>query len=321
MAKPKNLFNQTQILMKKSKLLFILCAALLLYACQHPADNTATETVQPKIPVEVVSLSQGMVSDNLQLSATSIYLQRNMMTAPIAGFITKVNIHLGQHVKKGQILYELESKERRALGKGASKIDSTLQNFGTITIKASASGVISTFDKQQSGEFVTEGTALCTIAERNDLAFQVNVPYEYSSIVKPGKRCTITLPDNSRHEAIVTTPLTTMNMASQTQTLLAKPTEALVLPENLIAKVEFAKGNKGEQQILPISCVLSDEMMKNFWVMKLINDTTAVKVPVETGNKNTKEIEILKPKFSPTDRIIVSGNYGLADTVLVSINK
>ncbi|MHB1177863.1 MAG: hypothetical protein ACYCZO_05970, partial [Daejeonella sp.] len=118
----------------------------------------------------------------------------------------------------------------------------------------------------------------------------------------------------------ITTPLTSMNAASQTQTLLAKPDAALFLPENLIAKIEISRGTGGSGQILPKECILSDEMMKAFWVMKLINDSTAVKVPVEVGNNNTKTVEIRSPQFNPADRIIITGNYGLPDTALVSVN-
>jgi hypothetical protein len=62
-------------------------------------------------------------------------------------------------------------------------------------------------------------------------------------------------------------------------------------------------------------------MMQEFWVMKLINDSTAVKVPIIIGNKNDKEIEINSPKFNSNDRIIINGNYGLTDTASVKITK
>jgi hypothetical protein len=67
--------------------------------------------------------------------------------------------------------------------------------------------------------------------------------------------------------------------------------------------------------------VLSDEMMKSFWVMKLQNDSTAIKVPVQTGNKNSREIEIISPVFQSGERIISSGNYGLTDTASIRIVK
>lgn len=294
---------------------------LSLASCGNHQEEIAEQTVQPKTPVEITTIQNGSVDDELLLFGTTVYLKRNMVTAPIPAFITNVRIKLGDKVNQGDVLYELESKERRALGSNISKVDTSLSNFGLIKVKASASGIISTLDKQQPGDYVMEGAQLCTIAESSDLAFQVNVPYEFTPYAKSGTSCTIMLPDNSSHQALLTKPLTAMNVLAQTQTILAKSNESLFLPENMIVKVVVNKGTKNNKQVLPKTCVLTDEMMKEYWVMKLINDSTAIKVPVTIGNKNTERIEIMSPQFNPNERIISNGNYGLADTALVKITK
>ncbi len=295
---------------------------LFLYSCKTaPKELEEQEILNPKSIVDVVQVRSGSVEDDLILSATTMYLKRNVITAPIPAFITNVRVKLGDVVNKGDVLFELESKERRALGSNAAKLDSTLTNFGLLNIKASAKGVIITLDKQQPGDYVLEGTQLCTIAESNDLAFQVNVPYEYSSFAKPGSTCTIQLPDNSLFKAQFTKKLASMNALAQTQTILAKSNQDLFLPENMIVKATIPKNSGGNKQILPKACILSDEMMKEFWVMKLINDTVAVKVPVKVGNKSNSNAEVLEPLFDPKDRIISIGNYGLSDTALVKVKN
>lgn len=299
---------------------YILLFSIFLIACKTSPTEEET-SIAPKSPVQISSIRIGEIDDNLLLSATTVYLNRNVITAEIPAFITKVNIHLGDKVIKGQVLYELQTKESKALGKQSFNIDTSITNIGIIKIYAPASGIISTFDKQQTGDYVLEGTQLCTIAESNDLAFQINVPYEFTQFTKVGTHCTITLPDNSVHAAIITTPLSAMNSLAQTQTILAKCKESLFLPENLIVKIQVIKNMKGNKQIVAKPCVLSDEMMQEFWVMKLINDSTAVKVPVIIGNKNDKEIEINSPQFNSNDRIIINGNYGLTDTASVKITR
>lgn len=299
---------------------YILLFSVFLIACKTIPTEEET-SIAPKSPVQISSIRIGEIDDNLLLSATTIYLNRNVITAEIPAFITKVNIHLGDKIIKGQVLYELQTKESKALGKQSFNIDTSITNIGIIKVYAPASGIISTFDKQQTGDYVLEGTQLCTIAESNDLAFQINVPYEFTQFTKVGTHCTITLPDNSVHTAIITTPLSAMNSLAQTQTILAKCKESLFLPENLIVKIQVIKNMKGNKQIVAKPCVLSDEMMQDFWVMKLINDSTAVKVPVIIGNKNDKEIEINSPQFNSNDRIIINGNYGLTDTASVKITK
>ena len=55
--------------------------------------------------------------------------------------------------------------------------------------------------------------------------------------------------------------------------------------------------------------------------MKLNNDSTAVKVPVKTGIETGDKVEILSPEFSLQDKILLNGNYGLADTALVTVTS
>ena len=71
--------------------------------------------------------------------------------------------------------------------------------------------------------------------------------------------------------------------------------------------------------MVPKAAVLTDETQSQFWVMKITDSNIAVKVPIQKGMENSGEVEILSPAFSDKDRILISGNYGLADTAKVSI--
>ncbi len=240
---------------------FKLLAGLIavMTACHQPAAEDSS-AIKAKVAVDITRLSSGIIKDELTLFATTLYLKRNIVTAPIPAFIVQVFIKLGDPVKQGQLLYVLETKERRALGSGAVMPDSAATSFGKIMVKAPASGIISTLDKQQIGDYVLEGGQLCTVAESNALSFAVNVPYEYSPFAKAGAPCTLWLPDNSRHPAKFNTPLTTMNTLAQTQTVLAKSDGSLFLPENLIVRVLVNKNRETKEQILPKMAVLSDEI-------------------------------------------------------------
>ncbi len=302
------------------KTALIIVGVLTATACTKVplAEDVA---IKAKVSVDVVSLSNGTVSDQLTLFASTLYLKRNVVTASIPAFITKVFIKLGEAVKEGQVLYQLETKERRALGSQATLPDSSATSFGMIVVKAPSSGIISTLDKQQIGDYVLEGAQLCTIAESNALAFAVNVPFEYSEFARTGKKCLLVLPDNSMHEGTFTTVLTTMNALAQTETILAKSNDYVFLPENLIVKVLVNKNSGKSQQVLPKQCVLSDEMLEKFWVMQLMNDTTAIRVDVTLGNKSKESVEIVLPLFKPGAKFLITGNYGLPDTAFVKVNR
>ncbi|QKG53540.1 hypothetical protein [Hymenobacter sp. BRD67] len=84
-------------------------------------------------------------------------------------------------------------------------------------------------------------------------------------------------------------------------------------------QVRLTQTKRPNAQTLPTACVLADETLHNFWVMKLVNDSTAVKVPVVLGVQQPGQLEIKSPTFNPNDRILSVGNYGLADTAKVKL--
>jgi multidrug efflux pump subunit AcrA (membrane-fusion protein) len=126
------------------------------------------------------------------------------------------------------------------------------------------------------------------------------------------------LPDGKKMMARIASAMPIVDSASQTQNIILKVNEKN-LPINLIGKVRVIKTEKINAVSLPKQSVLSDETQTNFWVMKLIDDSTAAKVPVTKGLEINDRIEILSPKFLASDKILLTGNYGLADTARIKI--
>jgi hypothetical protein len=54
--------------------------------------------------------------------------------------------------------------------------------------------------------------------------------------------------------------------------------------------------------------------------MKMTDSVTAVKVPVKKGMENAEKVEVSAPNLGLGDKVVLSGNYGLADTARVNIN-
>ena len=79
---------------------------------------------------------------------------------------------------------------------------------------------------------------------------------------------------------------------SQTQNVFIKVRSSSVIPENLIAKVKLVKKVSSSATTLPKEAVLTDETQSSFWIMKMINDSTAIKVQIEKGIK--KMIKVWK---------------------------
>ena len=102
-----------------------------------------------------------------------------------------------------------------------------------------------------------------------------------------------------------------MDMSSQTVNYIVRTNTELILPENLIAKINIIINVSRHSSTLPKAAVLTNETQSEYWIMKLINDSTAVKVLIQKGIETSDKVEILSPKLDAVDRILLIGNYGL----------
>ena len=299
----------------KNPIILGISLILLIAGCHNVQQKEVLTT--PKAIVEAVSFKSGTISEEINFQAQSGYQLKNIVLAPIDCYIQKAYVMPGDKVQTGQVLYDIVTKERKAT---EHLKDTIYNNLGSIQIKANSAGFVSSM-VTQTGDFVSAGNKMCEISNVSSLVFTLQVPFEYNSLIKTGATCQIALPDGNNLQGTVKNELGQMSLNGQTRQYLVKPHTNIFIPENLLATVNVTTNKIESPQILPVACLITDEMMQNFWVMKLINDSTAVKVDVTLGLKNKAEVEIANPKFNQTDQILSSGNYGLPDTALVKVEK
>ena len=288
-----------------------------LVSCGDNASTKTEEAVHVSTPVTTITVENAPISEVISFNAVSIYQRKNIVKSMITGYIDNSFVNPGDIVKVGKPLYAVKTKEGDALSKFAPK-DSTLVFKGKLTIVSPSSGVVIEANKQ-TNDYVSDGEQLCIIAVQNSFVFVLNVPFEQNKYAVIGKKCQIILPDSTFLEGIISSKLSTVDPTSQTQSFIVKSSTTKILPENLSVLVQINKNAKVSTQVIDKVCILSDETMEKFWVMKLINDSMAVKTIIKPGIIAGNKVEILSPAFLPNDRIINKGNYGLADTAFVNI--
>ena len=295
---------------------------LLLLSCKGKDTAAAADDapVASQTPVTVTTINDSTLTDYIDLNATSTTLQKNYIKSNTNGYIQQVNALLGRNVSKGEILFTIKTREAQAIGSSINILDTTFKFSGVNKIRASAPGYISQVS-HQNGDYVQDGEALAVISDRSSFIFLMQLPYELKKYVKPGQSVGLTLPGNTKINGTVTAFMPQVDTVSQTQGVVIKFSSAQQIPENLVAKARIVKSNISNAPTLPKSAILSNETQTEYWVMKLINPTTAVKVTVKEGLQVGDKVEILSPKFSPTDKIVLTGNYGLNDTAKVKVIK
>ena len=305
--------------MKRTLTLCILCVFLLV-SCHQPQDSIPENKIDDKTPVTVTHATFGSLTDVVQLNATSRFLLKTSVKSEVNGYLQKVNIKLGQKVNQGQELFVVRSKESEHLGNTISKLDTAFHFSGLVYIKSPAPGYITSL-AYQTGDYVQDSEVLATVSDLGSLVFILELPYELTQWVSQNKTLELTLPDGKKYKGIFESSLPTVDPASQTQSYVIRVTGISSIPENLVATVKFIRTSKSQVTILPKAAILSNETQSDFWIMKMTDSITAVKVPVTIGLETSDEVEITSPALQPSDEILLTGNYGLPDTARVIIEK
>lgn len=303
------------------KLLIPALCILALTACQQPAADAGDEAAaEVETPVTVTHPQKATMAETVEVNAVSSFLLKTFAKATTNGYLQAVNVHLGDMVSKGQTLFVIKTKEAEALGNTVNQLDSSLHFEGTITIKSPGTGYITQLT-YTAGNYVQDGEQLAEITDNRSFVFILDLPYELKPYLLSNKDVELHLPDSTVLSAYVQSALPTVDSVAQTQRYILKTNAEKIIPANLIAKVQITKAQKINTVSLPRAAVLSDETQSEFWVMKMINDSTAVKLPITKGLENKTSVEILSPPLSPSDNILLTGNYGLSDTAKVKITK
>ncbi len=312
--------------MKKIKLSFnsliyfglVVCPLLIFSCSSNDKSDDEDAKVVSQTPVTVTQIADTILADYIDLNATSVTLQKNYVKSNANGYLQETNLLPGQNVTKGELLFTIKTKEAQSIGNSIAKLDTSFKFSGLNKIKATQSGYISQLS-HHAGDYIADGDPLAVISDRSSFVFIMQLPYELKRYVKTGQNVKLTLPGGKAINGLVKSFMPTVDTVAQTQGVVIKINNTDQIPENLVAKARIIKASKNHAFTLPKAAILANETQTEFWVMKLINATTAVKVVIKEGIISDEQVEILSPKFTSNDKIILTGNYGLPDTAKIKI--
>ena len=286
----------------------------------HHHEEEEEEQPETETPVTITRITIGDMTEVVELNATSVFLQKNQIKATTNGYIKSVTVTPGQRVAKDQILFVLKGKEAENLGATFSELNTDIQYTGEINMVANFDGYVHAIH-HQTGDYVMEGNVLAEITDAGSLVFMLQLPYELTPYLSKNKTIQLELPDETVIKGALSMSMPVVDPVSQTQSIVIRISGAASIPENLIAKVRLIKNVRNNAVSLPKAAILADETLEHFWIMKMIDEEYAVKVPIIKGVETDGQVEILSPDLSVEDIILETGNYGLPDTAKVVIHE
>jgi len=293
---------------------------LMLSSCGHSGQKHDTTVPEGRVPVTVTSVRIQDLEEKTDLNATSVFLLKTYVKSSTNGYLKEVDIQLGDYITAGKTIFVIRSKEAQNIGNTVISLDSTLHFSGLVAVKSPGNGFVTQMTSR-AGDYVQEGETLASISDANSLVFMLELPYELKQYLNENRVISLTLPDGQVLNGNITSLLPLVDPASQTQGCIIKVAHNGSIPENLIAQVRFIKKIKSKAVTLPKEAILTNEIQNQFWIMKMTDSNTAVKVPVIKGIETSDLVEILSPEITPSDKILLRGNYGLPDTAKVVIEN
>lgn len=302
-----------------NKLAIVLAFLPLFFACNGSKESKEdVEDIKAVIPISCAKVSEESLVSYQMLNGVTQFQKKDNIRSNTTGYISKLEFMQGETIRKRDLFCTITTKEQSALSESQMK-DSLLSKFSKpIPVYSNSLGIISAIAVVQ-GDYVAEGDVLATVLEPNSLVVVVYVPFEYHATISKGLMCEIKLPNGKKLNQPISGMMPTIDSSSQSQQYFIRLKD-IALPEKLNVTVHFPISQVNKTLCVPISAVQTDEQQKEFWVMKVINDTLAVKVPITLGLRSDSIAQIISPDIKLNDLVVTKGSYELADSSTIKIS-
>jgi len=300
-------------------ILYITLLLALFVSCKSKKAESAQIAADQRIPVKTTTVLNGSIDEIISLNGKSVFLKKNVVISSIPGYLKKVYVQYGDRVNKNTLLFEIQTKESKALENSGLDPELSSSKSGIVGIRSPSDGIVSDLNVNSTGIYVSEGSPLCTIVENTDMVVQVNVPFKYNRWLRINLESKIVLPDSTFLDGYVYKIMPLINETSQTQNVLVRVRSTRQLPENLNVIIQFVGSSHSKTLLIPKGALLTNEKQQEFWVMKVLHDSMAVKIPVRIGIENNRLVEVFSKDISANDPVILEGAYGLPDSAMVKI--
>lgn len=300
--------------------LFLFAASPLIISCSGVKNtDESTDSIKAIIPVKSGLVQEKPIVVYQSLNGVTQFQKKDNIRSNSTGYIESLTFRVGDNIQRGSLFCSIKTKEQNALSASKSN-DSTLSKFSKpLSIISNSTGIIASVAFVQ-GDYVAEGDILATVFEPNSLIVLVYVPFEYRSSVNSGKICEIILPDGRKINRPISGEMPTVDAVSQSQVFFIRLND-ISLPENLNVTVRFPVNFAAKAVTVPIDAIQTDEQQKEFWVMKIVNDTLAIKVPIALGLRNDSIAEVISENIHLKDLVVTKGSYELEDSSTIKIQR
>ena len=337
------------------KTMFVAAAVIMTAGCGNTSTKKA-EAVEVPVADPTVSVAQVFVREVPQEAVYTSTVQayvKNNIAPQMAGRITKINVEIGDFVKEGQVLAEIDKAqllqaqlqlqnqevelqrlkslyEEGGLSQSdydaiqlqynvlKTQVDNLLENT---TLRSPINGVVSARN-YDVGDMYAMSAPLFTVEQIVPVKLLIGVSETDYSKVKKGDSVTVTadaIPDKTFYGK-VNRIYPTVDPATRTFTVEVKIDNAYkTLRPGMFARATINFGSNNNV-VIPDVAVVKQQGSGERFVYVLNEDNTVTYKKVVLGRRMGAEYEVLEG-LEDGDKIVIGGQIRLKDGVKVIVNE
>lgn len=281
-------------------LVTLICMMVVLKSSNKSLDKAGGKPkmdsyVSVKTDIVKVKTLEGYVLTNGEIeSENSVVIYPSM-----GGKIAQVNVHLGEKVKKGDVIAKIDPSEpgtRYALSPVESSIDGSV-----LTIPS------------KIGTTVTINSEITMIGDIENLQVVAQIPERYISELKNGLKAEISLqsyPDLIFEAKVVRVSPVVDKLSRTKEVILNFTNKDLRINAGMFAKVKLFTSKYSGEIVVPIDSVVTDD--NNSYVYVIGENSVAEKRLVKVGKSVDDNIQILEGLYE-NEKIVVEGMLSVSN--------
>jgi Cu(I)/Ag(I) efflux system membrane fusion protein len=305
------------------------------------SDTAATSASTSEItgvPVRVDTIRRMDLDVIVTAPGHTEALKQDRVRSPFPSHLVSLTVTDGDHVRAGEVVAEVVSKNSEAALEGARQmlaaagtaadsadarraVDIARRQLVRTPLRAPSDGIVLSH-AAEVGDYLDEGEVLLTIAEAGTVFFNAQVTQGDLDAVAPGEHATIDLPAAGAtpvgavvHGVLPTASSENLSAPVRLDFRPARPDIAV----GLFGTVSIVAGRHRNAIVVPPAAVIRDDVSGVSRVAVVDSTDTAHWVVVKTGIQEGGHVEILSPVLQPGRLVIVDGQVGLPDSSRVSI--
>jgi multidrug efflux system membrane fusion protein len=328
--------------MTRYLLLLALVSLLCLIGCKKKdTEEESGAPPKPVVAVRTVPVTMGTANIEVQAVGKTEALRQQDIVSPIAGRLISLTVKEGDRLKAGDVLATIQTRESQAALDGAkallrmAKTDNEKveaqrmmalaeSSQAVVHVSSPFNGVVSSRQATE-GAILTENTLLLTLVDLSTVVFVGDVYLHDLGSVELGQRSRIHLESAPETNYDAAVDAINPESESESQSVRVRFRFTSLRPGNpplrtgMAGTARIIVGAHEGAMLLPGAALLRNDETNSFSVVIVGTDSLSHTVPVELGLTSDSLLEVISDHLKPGMRVIVEGQYGLADSTRVTL--